>query len=339
MHTTSVQGALFQKIREQAKDPATLAETIAGLLHVSNDSAYRRIRGETPLVLDEVKLLCNHFHISADALFGQTGSNDLNFTLFPAVTPQRSFEDFLGDIKQHLQHISSFKRHELIYLTKDIPIFHQLTFQPLYAFRYFFWMKSIVQHPDYIHQRFSCSCLPASTLALGSEILELYNRIPSTEIWNTECVTSVLLQLEFYRQSEFFASAQDLMAVYEALEQTIHHLATQTAYGCKFRPGEKPDVRQENFHFYSNRIVLGDNTILVMMDDHKVTYINHDVLDYMLTSDARFCDDTHQKLRNLIRRSTLISKVSEKQRTQFFSVLLNKLARSKAATLSNAFAG
>lgn len=334
MNRTSVQGALFQRIRERIADQSSLADTIGALLHVSNDSAYRRIRGETPLVLEEAKVLCSHFGISLDELFEHRSGQDLTFTLFPAVTPTRSFDDFLRDIRQQLTYILSFRRHEILYLTKDIPIFHQFTYQPLFAFRYFFWMKSIVQDPAFTHLKFAQSLLPASTAALGAEIQELYNRIPSTEIWNTECVNSVLLQLEFYRQSELFETATECRQVYQALEQTVRHLNAQAARGAKFPPGAKTEYRPENFNFYFNRIVLGDNTIVVVTDDQMTTFINHDVLDYMSTTDAGFCADTYGKLRNLVRRSTRISQVSEKQRFQFFSLLLDKVARSgtKAST-------
>ena len=48
---------LFQRIRELLPVHASLVDTVASILHVSNDSAYRRIRGETPLVLDEAREL------------------------------------------------------------------------------------------------------------------------------------------------------------------------------------------------------------------------------------------------------------------------------------------
>jgi len=43
---------LFQRIKELLPPHAPLVDSVANILHVSSDSAYRRIRGETPLVLD-----------------------------------------------------------------------------------------------------------------------------------------------------------------------------------------------------------------------------------------------------------------------------------------------
>lgn len=339
MHPTPVQALLFQKIKEQTNDQPGLAETIASLLHVSTDSAYRRMRGETPLILEEAKTLCAHYQISLDEIFGHKTRRDLTFTLFPAITPKRSFGDFMNDLKVQLQQILDAGDSTIYYLTKDIPIFHQLTYRPLFAFRYFFWMKTIIQHPDYVHQRFSFSCLSDATFALGREIQQLYNQVSSIEIWNTECINSLLLQLEFYWQADLFASPDDMALVYDALVKTLNHLSEQAREGSKFLPEEKGSLKKENFHFYSNRIILGDNTILVSCPQQKMAFINHDVLDYMVTTDADFCNETLAKMRTLIKRSTLISMVSEKQRAQFFGVMLDKLARSKTAAFSKPIAG
>ncbi len=44
---------LFQRIKELLPPHTTLVDSVAETLHISSDSAYRRIRGETPVVLDE----------------------------------------------------------------------------------------------------------------------------------------------------------------------------------------------------------------------------------------------------------------------------------------------
>ncbi|MBA2329659.1 MAG: hypothetical protein H0V91_08575, partial [Flavisolibacter sp.] len=64
MATQLIQDTLFQRIKEKLSPNQSLADVISEILFVSNDSAYRRIRGETPLVLEEAQLLCQHFDIS-----------------------------------------------------------------------------------------------------------------------------------------------------------------------------------------------------------------------------------------------------------------------------------
>src|SRR5688572_16424118 len=73
--STNTQDALFQRIKEMLPPDISLVDVVSDILHVSSDSSYRRIRGETALVLEEVHQLCHHFKISLDRLFDlKTGS-------------------------------------------------------------------------------------------------------------------------------------------------------------------------------------------------------------------------------------------------------------------------
>jgi hypothetical protein len=323
-----LQEQVFQQIRDLLPPSETLVDAVADVLHLSNDSAYRRIRGETPLLLEEAAKLCARFQLSLDRLMAVSGPA----TLFEVVQLQESaygFETYLAGILKSLQQVAACREKEIIYLTKDLGLFHLFHFRPLFAFRYFFWMKSILHHPDFRNSKFSIDCLPAHIEKLGREILQTYNSIPSTEIWNAECINSSIAQVEYYREAGFFARPDEVAKVYQALQQTIEHLKEQADKGCKFLPGESTALKKQNFQLFHNRVVLGDNTILTLHDGRKTIYLNYDVLNYMVTHDAAFCNDVHQKLQNLMRRATLLSHVSEKQRNIFFHMLQKKIPKQE----------
>ncbi|HEY6956782.1 MAG TPA: hypothetical protein VI385_16135 [Flavisolibacter sp.] len=328
--SSSIQEYLFRRIKEQLPSEASLADVVADLLHVSNDSAYRRIRGETLLVLEEVKILCDRFGISLDQTINSK-ENTVVFNAFSLNNDNYNFKSYLTDILKNLQFVRSFEQNELIYLTKDFSIFHNFISRPLFAFRYFFWMKSILQHPDFVHVRFSVDLLTKEIEDLGEQIVRSYNSIPSTEIWNTECVNSTISQIEYYREAGYFASDTDVQTIYDALQEVIEHLRQEAETGCKFYPGENPDFQKSNFQFYYNRVILGDNTIMSLLNGKKVLYLNYDVLNYMVTQDEKFCNDVYMKLQNLMRRATILSNVSEKQRNMFFNTLLKKIPNRSTA--------
>ena len=58
-----------------------------------------------------------------------------------------------------VEYAGSFIHKEIIYMTKDMPLFHNFYYKPLIAFRYFFWMKSIIQDPDFADKDFEFSIL------------------------------------------------------------------------------------------------------------------------------------------------------------------------------------
>lgn len=302
----------------------SLTDTVSEILHVSSDSAYRRIRNETPLVLDEAKLLCEHFHLSLDQVLN-TRSNSVLFENVRINNQEYSYEAYLSDLIKLVQFINSFSQKEVIYLTKDIPIFHNFYFKPLIAFRYFFWMKTILQHPEYATRTIDLNDVPPAIETMSKELIKGYTGIPSTEILNTESINSLISQIEFYKDSGVFSSAADIQKVYEAVKETILHMKMQVEHGCKFMPGENPRTKKTNYNFFYNRVVLGDTTILVKTGDTKTVYLNYDVLNYMTTHDVNFCNQCDEDLQNLMRRATVISQSSEKQRNIFFGILLAKI--------------
>jgi len=324
-----IQEYLFRRIKEKLPVESSLADVISELLHVSNDSAYRRIRGETPLVLEEAKILCDAFAISLDELL-DTKENTVTFSLTQLNNTTLSFEKYLLGIHENLKAVAAFDQKQIIYLTKDIPFFHDLCYRPLFSFHYFFWMKSILQHPDFIGKQFSMDILTPDLEKLGRQILQLYNSIPSTEIWNTECVNSTIAQIEYYREAGYFKSDEDIEFLYDGLRDTIDHLKLQAEKGCKFLPGENSDLKKHNFEFYYNRVVLGDNTILVLFNGKKAIYLNYEVLNYMVTMDEKFCTEVYAHLQTLMRRATILSNVSEKQRNIFFNMLHRKIPRQSS---------
>lgn len=176
--------------------------------------------------------------------------------------------------------------------------------------------------------------LPASIEQTGLEILKYYNNIPATEIWNTEAVNSVISQVEYYRQAGYFNTPEDVELVYDALRKTLLHLKDQAEHGCKFLPGENPQSRKSNYRLFYNSMVLGDNTILVETDGKKTLYLIYDVLNYMATQDESFCNNVQAKLQVLMKRGTIISNVSEKQRSVFFNILLRKIPTRIANTIN-----
>jgi hypothetical protein len=324
MAEKKLQEQLFQLIREGLPSSVSFIDAIAEALHLSNDSAYRRIRGETPVVLEEVKVLCQQFSISLDALL-KTESDAVVFHTVLVNNTDYTFDAFLSGLIQHLRQLASAREKEILYLSKDIPIFHYFHSKPLFAFRYFFWMKTILQHPDFANQTFSITHVPPDVEKKAVEISKLYKEIPSAEIWNSEGINSLLAQIDYYSEAGYITSASDVALLYDGLRETIEHISNQAEWGCKFLPGENAAVQPSNYNLFSNQVVMGDNTIVALADGKKTVYINYDVLNYISTSDESFCNRTYESLQNLMRRATILSNVSEKQRRIFFNSLLERI--------------
>jgi hypothetical protein len=230
--------------------------------------------------------------------------------------------------------MNSFPQKEMLYQNKDIPIFYHFIFPELAAFKSFFWMRSVLNYPEYAGKQFNISeQMNEGVQKTGQKLAEAYSLLPSQEIWNIESINSTIRQIEYYKDTRVFTSRDDVMVLYECLERTMDYIQRQAEAGCKISPDGKYINRQVTYKMYVNEFILGDNTIMALLGDAKVVYINHSVINFMLTKDPSFCEYTYQHFQNIIKKSTLISAVGEKERSRFFNVIKEKINARKNALL------
>lgn len=325
MTDAALQTQLFGLLRSKLPPHLSLVDEVSGVLGISNDSAYRRIRGEKALTLDDLVKLCTHYRLSLDALLnGSTNTFLFNGSFVNPTTFQ--FDAYLTGMGNQVKYMCSFGQKKMYYLCKDIPIFHHFHFRPLAAFKYFFWMKAFINHPDFVTKKFSLADYPDEYFELGRKALHYYNQLDTVEIWNIENINSTVRQIEFYRNSNLFSNHADLMMVYDALDKLIRLLERQADEGYKSETTADGTVKKGGtFEMYYNEFVVGDNSILAVLDGTKTAFIIHNVINYMMTTDISFCNNTYNNLQNLARRSTLISQVSEVERARFFKYLRSRI--------------
>jgi len=150
---------------------------------------------------------------------------------------------------------------------------------------------------------------------------DAYYKLPSVEIWNAESINATIMQIDYYKQSKIFPSDEFALGVYNSLLDMVNHIEKEAEAGCKFAVGGKPNAASVSYKFYVNEFILGDNCSLAILNNTKVVYINHTVLNIIMTKDPVFTEHTYQHFQNIMRKSTLMSFVGEKERRKFFNSL------------------
>jgi hypothetical protein len=330
MTTTELQQQVFQTIKRKIPEHISAADEIAKILDISTDSAYRRLRGEKTISLDELYKLCIHYRISLDQMLNiQTGAIVFNGRFVQGDAFR--FDQYLSGMLNTLAYFNSFKQKEVYYLCKDIPIWHLYQVKELAAFKYFFFMRTLLHLPEFSKQKLNLIQYPDENFELGKKVLERYQQITVTEFWNIETINTMIRQVEFYHESGIFESSKDVMRIYEGLEKLMTHLEKQADLGYQFRIDDKEMKPLGTFQMYYNEVLLGDNSSLIITDGAKSSMISHTGFNYLLTSDRAFCEHVEEHVRNLMRKSTLLSSSSEKERTRFFKHLRTKIATRKNA--------
>jgi hypothetical protein len=324
VEANNTQLLFFQHIKSILPPHISFVDEVAGLLKISNDSAYRRIRGEKPISLDEMQVLANQYKISIDQ-FLHIQSDSFIFSGSLAKPAEGVFEKWLENVLRQLTLISSFKEKHLYYLAKDLPITQQFMSVELLMFKSFLWRRSILHYSNMKDEKFSFTRAIPQHIELGKKIEDVYLTIPTTEIWNLESINSTIRQIEFYRETNMFESEEDVKKLYQSLLRLINHLEHQAEVGKKFKIDGSPSENATPYNLFWNDLVLGDNTVFAKMDGRKVTILNHSVINFITTTDERFNENMNDTIANLVRRSAQISIAGEKERYRFFNRIRDKI--------------
>jgi len=330
MNVTEIQQQLFQAIKSKLKEDVSVADEIAGLLEISTDSAYRRMRGEKTITFEELYKIAVHYRLSLDQLMN-INNDAIQFQGQYLDKGTFRFEEYMNNVLRNMAYMNSFKEKEFYWSCKDLPIFHHFVFREIAAFKWFFWLKTYFDFPEFKKRKFRFSDYPDELFAIDQKVLNLYNQIPSVEIWNLESMSIIFRQIDFYRDGQVFESDKDAYILYEAVEKLWYHLEKQASLGYKFAYGDPEQKPAGKFRMYFNEVLLGDNNSLVVLDGVKLSYIAHTTINFMLTRDMVFNENMYNHLQNQMKRSTLISTVSEKERAKFFRIIRERIARRKEA--------
>lgn len=332
----TVQQEFITKLKDTLPASKSLVDELSDVLNVSTDSAYRRIRGETALTIDEVSRLCAHYRIPFDHFAqGESGKASVTFQYSHLSSDYKRFEEYLDGLIMHMEMIRKTDPKEIIWCAEDVPIFHHFRYPKLSAFKLFYWSKSILNAPEFEDKKFDPDLLPETSLNKVKKIYELYQKIPSIEIWTEDTLNSTLKQVEYYSESGLFNSVQDARDILNEIEAMFKGLERQVGKSVKFGGDVPAPGDNVEFKLYYSDLMVGTNCILITAGSSKVCYLSINTFNSMATTNAGFCDENDRWVRNIIRKSVLLSGVSEKQRMKFFKLLYDKIAHTRAKIEAN----
>ena len=196
MEAIEMQQHFFNLLKNTLPPHVSMADELAEKMGLSHDSIYRRIRGEKPLSMSELQLLCQQYNISLDKVL-ELQTSTVVFNAPDINTENLPFPDYLKGMLGQLKRINSYKTKKMRYLCKDMTFFHFYHFPEIAAFKTFFWIKTIQNDPAYRNSSFSLEKNKFNDcIAIGQQVIREYNEIPSIELWNIESMNSTICQIE-----------------------------------------------------------------------------------------------------------------------------------------------
>ncbi|MFN0213343.1 MAG: hypothetical protein ACKVT2_03740 [Saprospiraceae bacterium] len=328
MLQTTLQNQVFESILSRFPRRADAVEALCNLLNLAKDPIYRRLRGDTPLLPQELALLSRHFRISLDTLvMGQSDNVVFDFNAFSRRIT--SFSDYFASLNADFEQIHKMPNAHLYYASAELPVFTYSLFPELIAFKLYGWGRVTLNLEWLRNRQFSFDLITQPVLRESQGVLQQYLALPSTELWTVQIMDNTLAQIEYHLYAGGFRDSREALILLDRLQEWAIHMKAMTTAGRKFNLGEKPEPGRGEFQLFYNEMVYSNITALITSDVGRVAYSAYCTPNFLKSTDNRLCDYTQNWFDIVMAKSTALTHAADKNRDWFFREITQKVERRR----------
>ncbi|MDR3061447.1 MAG: hypothetical protein LBU57_04970, partial [Dysgonamonadaceae bacterium] len=198
MNQRNLHNELISILKLQTPKDTRPVDLLMKYLPISKESAYRRLRGEIQLSLDEAIILAKKMEVSLDNLISKCQEDKYTFHISPFIInhPLDKYSQTLADIMDSYQFIKSdpdcfcYMVGKILYPTF---YFKHKEFTQFTLFKWIYLVQDSTQYPS-----FSEIIIPPQLEELFKSFWDIAIQIPSTYILNDFLFTSLAKDLRYY---------------------------------------------------------------------------------------------------------------------------------------------
>lgn len=327
------QAQLIFLVKQKLSANESIGSVISELLNISTDAAYRRVRGEKPITMDELALLCKHFNIALDQIF-EVPQKTVVFDFYDFNKSNFSLDIYLLNIRDSLFSLKSQNDPKLIITINNTHFFQLFNFPELVKFKLFFWMKMHLQLDEYQEVNYTDFRFSQDQLNSCNEILNLYNSIPSVEVYDVELFGGLAREIYYYSISKELDDLAGVELLFQSVNELIEHLSAQAKNAKKYKVNTPVPASDRGIDVYVNEILNSIASFYYETEKNQGLFLAHNFMNSLHTNNQYYVNQTKDVLDSIIEVSTKISHSNHKLRNNFFSKLIENVNWHKQKTFN-----
>ena len=288
-------------------------------MSIAPSAVYRRLSGETLISFEQLLILLEHYDISFEQL---TNPLAISFELPTLLMPARKLAEFLNLIETDLAELGQQGSSMIRFAALEVPIFYYLSSPTIAAFKFYMWQRSLMPLDNYTLNKFSFKEFTGdSPLQMHMKnMVDLYNRIESEEIWNSNMFDITLNQIRYCLNAGLFKNTSDVKILTESIKQLIGHFETIIGTGKKSTSDNAAPIR-----VWYNELFQNGMFILSETKHKKLIYNSFDVPNFMVSGNLEMYKVGLNFFNRMKSFSLDIMGVNEINRHRFFERLYRKI--------------
>ncbi len=304
----------------------SLADILISELGVSKSTAYKKIKGQVGISMDELEILGNKYNIPISTFLGRTSDNIFSLDALE-LSPRHPIE-YLQRIAIHFKSYLKYDDIEFIYISNMIPIFHLLQFPALITLKLYIWdiTNWKTEHSD--DRSFSIRAY-ADRLkdfeVARKQILDCYLKIKGIEIWNIRFLDILVEQFKYVLINRMLTDEAEIKIIIDQLKQLYHYLEQVANEGLKYEVSAGKVSFKNDIAIYNNQVIESTNLIFGQSPQFSSVYSTLDTPNYMNCLSPEVANLVKRWLDQVIIHSFKISREGKSERLRFFRELKSRL--------------
>ena len=287
-------------------------------LDLGKESAYRRVRNNTPFSAAEIIRLSTKLGFSLDDIVGKTNSNRVFFDIKTNSSlddPIALYQDFMGDTPDIMRKINGIKNAKAIILHNRTPLLFIAHRKNILRLVYYRWMHQTFDVP--LNFRLSDVVLPKEILSMSKQMN--YNYIKTGEmsvILDKNSFYSMLKEVIYYYKRGHITN-EELEALSEDFSKMIDNFEILTSRG-ENEVGTK-------FNIYLSSLLIEGNSGYFEFENKTQVMLWSFGTPTLVITKPDYCKIHKSRMESFFKFSTLITKCNESERAEYINTQRNHI--------------
>ena len=281
------------------------------LLDLSRESAYRRVRGDIPLTLEEAAIISAKLGLSLDELVGQSGKERAFFDLNANETQKgaESYSLIINNLNLIYEKIRKAKSSELIIAYNRIPVALTANYEYIKKFRYYKWIHQTHDVP--LNFYFSEFKVPSQLNTDYKKYTYNYQKIKNiTIILDKNIFVSIIDEMLYYYKRNLI-NREELKAMQKELLQILNDLEQILQTGIN-KTGSSRLI-------YLSTLNIESNYSYLEYDENVCSLFWVYTINPIMVFNNEACTIQKKWLDSLMKYSTLITRSNELLQAEFLN--------------------
>lgn len=281
------------------------------ILDIGKESAYRRLRGEKPLSLEEIYKLSSELGFSLDEIFGNKKTRSFAFNYAGSIekNPEENFLEFLHYYEEYLKQMITSEKTEIVCTMNHLINIMLIGYDELFRFTYYHWVHQMKEVKLNFH---------FVDMVIPTEVKKVCDRIHNLQkgIKKVTLIIDKNLHLNLIKEIQYFY-------VRGLLNETeLNMLKEQYLRYMDFSEKIVTKGTDDNgtvYEIYLSMLSINSTTSYTVWDDNEESAFWHN-LCYPLHTQNKVVVKRHiHWIESLKKYSTLITQSNELQQADFLN--------------------